>query len=235
MPEVRESFFLNVWSHSRQTNYIGRAMKVGCVPKSVALGSLVQNTLDHGKVRKWFQDCNESHSHSYKNDRGVMRHENIRLIDCVQKIIIDAESWHRWIALSYVWGVRPHSSADPGDEFDLANQKLPQSLPRTVEDAITVTQQLGFRYLWVDEYCIDQDHAQRKIQIAEMDKVYRGAELTIIAAAGEDKDYGLPGVGKTTRKRIKVIRLNDVTLYANPEDQGYRCVANARSLCVNYH
>src|ERR1700761_6545285 len=33
-----------------------------------------------------------------------------------------------------------------------------------------------------------------------MDAIYRRAELTIIAAAGEDENFGLPGVGATPRK-----------------------------------
>jgi hypothetical protein len=36
------------------------------------------------------------------------------------------------------------------------SEQLPTKLPRTIEDAITVTQKLDFRYLWVDRYCINQ-------------------------------------------------------------------------------
>lgn len=47
-----------------------------------------------------------------------------------------------------------------------------------------------YRYLWVDRYCIDQDDvAEKKEQIAQMDRIYRGAELTIIAA-GTTMDWG---------------------------------------------
>lgn len=55
-----------------------------------------------------------------------------------------------------------------------------------MEDAITVTQSLGYRYLWIDQHCIDQsDPVQKQYQIANMDKIYANSDLTIIAAAGE--------------------------------------------------
>lgn len=40
-----------------------------------------------------------------------------------------------------------------------------------------------------------------------MDLVYKNAELTIVAAAGVNADYGLPGVGirqRTSQEHIKI-------------------------------
>ena len=48
--------------------------------------------------------------------------------------------------------------------------------------------------------CIDQDNADvKRNQINAMNLVYSNAHLTIIAAAGEDSVYGLPGVGLRQR------------------------------------
>jgi hypothetical protein len=89
-------------------------------------------------------------------------------------------------------------------------------IPRTVRDAIRVTRKLGYRHLWVDEYCIDQnDDNHRNDQIERMDQIYRGADLTIVAAAGEDKWHGLPGVGDTKRKGRKVVSVGDVVVFSN--------------------
>lgn len=77
--------------------------------------------------------------------------------------------------------------------------KLPTNLPLTIAD-ITVTKALGLRYLWVDQYCINQqDKEDKRRQIEHMDLIYKFAELTIVAAAGHGSDYGLPGV--STRRR----------------------------------
>ncbi|KAJ4293350.1 hypothetical protein N0V90_008632 [Kalmusia sp. IMI 367209] len=73
-----------------------------------------------------------------------------------------------------------------------------------------VTRQLSFRYLWVDRYCIDQnDRNDKHTQIAQMDLIYSSAKLTIIAAAGEHPDNGLPGINGTVRSQQQALRIND--------------------------
>lgn len=88
-------------------------------------------------------------------------------------------------------------------------------LPKTVEDAITVTKSLDYRYLWVDELCIDQlDPVHRASQIGQMDQIYRGADLTIVAAYGDNKNCGLPGVNTTPRKKIPIVRFEHCTVFS---------------------
>lgn len=71
-----------------------------------------------------------------------------------------------------------------------------------MSDALSVTKALGYRYLWVDKFCIDQTDENAKLeQIRHMDSVYECAELTIIAAAGADGSNGLPGVASRPRKQ----------------------------------
>lgn len=55
-------------------------------------------------------------------------------------------------------------------------------------------------YLWVDQYCIDQsDTGDKDRQIRHMDHIYKCADITIIAAAGYDCNYGIPGVSDRSR------------------------------------
>jgi hypothetical protein len=59
---------------------------------------------------------------------------------------------------------------------------------------------LGFRYLWVDRYCIPQDNAKEKrAQIQHMGIIYASSALTIIATAGKGPERGLPGVNGSLR------------------------------------
>jgi hypothetical protein len=72
---------------------------------------------------------------------------------------------------------------------------LPANLPATIEDAIQVTQNLGFQYLWVDKYCVLQiDQSDFKHQIRQMHLIYRSAQITIIAGGGMDAVSGLEGI-----------------------------------------
>jgi hypothetical protein len=73
-------------------------------------------------------------------------------------------------------------------------QKLPKNLPLTIKDAIQVTKAFGYRYLWVDKYCINQkSKAEMQLQFSRMGDIYAGSQLTIFAL-GENSNSGLPGV-----------------------------------------
>jgi len=137
---------------------------------------------DFGFLGDWIDFCSKNHGPmcpKHKGGKGAEKIKGFRLIDCKTRVVVKASVSRAFVALSYVWGV-------PGTP--LANS-LPW--PRVVEDAITVTERLGHRYLWVDRYCIDQDDAQEKHQqIAKMHIIYHQAQFTIVAAAGCDATYG---------------------------------------------
>ena len=102
-------------------------------------------------------------------------------------------------SLSYVWGQSPSATLE--SVTDYAYQPTLHELPKVIEDSIEVTLRLGFQYLWVDRYCINQsDKEDQHNQIRQMDLIYSNAEFTIIAAAGNGPHHGLPGVRGTLRK-----------------------------------
>jgi hypothetical protein len=149
-------------------------------------------------VKEWIHLCQSMHTTvCMVHNPLTVRYQ--RLIDCQSRTLVPAED-HPYVALSYVWG---HTSETCNNlEVIYDSGKLSEKLPRTIEDAITVTLKLDFRYLWIDRYCINQktDNREKEHQIEKMDLIYMNAELTIIAAAGSDPDYGLPGVGDRRRK-----------------------------------
>lgn len=69
-----------------------------------------------------------------------------------------------------------------------------QALPKTFQDAITITRRLGIRYLWIDSLCILQDVDDLSDwlrEAASMSKVYAHAYCNISAAAATDGSKGL--------------------------------------------
>ena len=83
------------------------------------------------------------------------------------------------------------------------------SLSRVIKDAITVVVSLGKRYLWVDQYCVNQpDENIKATQVREMDRVYAGAYVTIVVCAGEDANSGLPEISRERKPRPSAILPN---------------------------
>ncbi|KAF2249688.1 HET-domain-containing protein, partial [Trematosphaeria pertusa] len=112
----------------------------------------------------------------------------LKAIDCEERKVVRAPGDCNFVALSYVWG-------DSSTISPFSGVILPQNLPATIEDSIQVARQLGYRFLWVDRYCIDQSDTQAKLdQIQQMGQIYGSAALTMIAATGTDPTHGLPGI-----------------------------------------
>jgi hypothetical protein len=99
--------------------------------------------------------------------------------------------------------------------------ELPDDVPKTVQDAMFVAINLDIPFLWVDRYCIDQANPKEKHNvIRNMDRIYQRAEITIIAATGEDRHYGLPGVRGTPRKPQPTLRVCGKVFVAAQEVAG---------------
>ncbi|RYO81239.1 hypothetical protein DL766_005330 [Monosporascus sp. MC13-8B] len=130
--------------------------------------------------------------------------------------IEDSSDSKPFVALSYVWG---GSSATHRERKDESGRRLvASSLPATISDAITVTRGLGYQYLWIDKFCIDQDNSEVKHdQIKQMGAIYEQAELTIIAAAGIDENHGLPGVGRTPRPSQWIAQFHGADVIWTPD------------------
>ncbi|KAF4632436.1 hypothetical protein G7Y89_g5700 [Cudoniella acicularis] len=63
--------------------------------------------------------------------------------------------------------------------------------PKTFQDAIVVTSQLGVRYLWIDVLCIIQDNAADwEAEAAAMADIYEGALLGICALRSPNSETG---------------------------------------------
>jgi hypothetical protein len=158
--------------------------------------SIDARAIDLSILRDWMQHCDKEHERDCgRVESSVSSLRDMKLIDCKLRHIVPALPSYKYSALSYVWG-----TSKSGDEDQCIHNILPTTLPRTIEDAMSVTKVLDLRYLWIDRYCIDQENdAEKQIQIQQMDLIYQNAFVTIVAAAGTDPHFGLPGVGATPR------------------------------------
>lgn len=90
---------------------------------------------------------------------------------------------NKYVALSHCWGPSQPFILTTASETAFRNGIPFQALPRTFQDAVTITRLLCLRYLWIDSLCIlqdDKDDWER--ESANMADVYRNAYLTIAAS-----------------------------------------------------
>ncbi|KAJ4988887.1 tol protein [Stagonosporopsis vannaccii] len=170
-------------------------------------------------VKAWMNYCSHNHQSSCTSDERPL-HPSTKVIDCRSNIVVPLENDHTYLALSYVWGKAKdvEAEAERGTACDATDPAFPQ----TVNDAITLTKELGYSYLWVDRFCIPQDQAlERQMQIAQMDRIYAGAEATIIAAAGDDPSYGLPGIRKRRSYTSRSATINGQMYTVVPPDPSH--------------
>ncbi|KAL7628730.1 hypothetical protein AAE478_000245 [Parahypoxylon ruwenzoriense] len=164
----------------------------------------IKESFNHELAGKWLAKCRTLH-----HDKCSLSSKDFptRLIDCDTRTVVPGYEGIRYVALSYVWGKHEQESELAANRGTLGS--LPSKLPGTIDDAMTVTRQLGYRYIWVDMYCINQaDAADKHSQIIHMDAIYTCAEMTIIVAAGDNCYYGIPGVGRRARQIQDYVDLN---------------------------
>ncbi|KAI0180532.1 heterokaryon incompatibility protein-domain-containing protein [Hypoxylon sp. FL1284] len=153
--------------------------------------------IDINLLRSWIRACHDQHGEEC-NSIEPEYIPSLRVIDVHTGIIERASPECKFVTLSYVWG-----SSQPPEKKSQEDQDpgVLKTAPQTIRDVAWLTRELGYRYLWIDRYCIPQDDPKAKHdQIQTMDLIYQQSELTIIAAAGEGPEFGLPGVGSRARE-----------------------------------
>jgi len=185
------------------------------VPQPDGIGAPVRmlgDIIDFKIIEGWIEICQEFHTKICSIDTPTSV-PFLKLIDCQTRQIVPALD-NPYVALSYTWGLQPGLQSVSDD-----CKSLPPNQPRTIEDAMIATLKLGLRYLWIDRYCIDQSKRQEvNQQMGMMDLIYKNAQITIIAAAGEDPTHGLPVVSSGDRCTQACATIGKHFLVSTPSD-----------------
>ncbi|KAL2680457.1 hypothetical protein Neosp_008058 [[Neocosmospora] mangrovei] len=118
-----------------------------------------------------------------------------------------------YVALSYMWPSEKGLEHVQLERSNLHMLEQPSgldqiALPPVITDTMLLCKQLGENYLWVDRLCIIQDDTDSKHgQIRGMDRIYRSANLTIMAAINDRDTQGLPGLANRPRVPSIFMRL----------------------------
>ena len=99
-----------------------------------------------------------------------------------------------WVALSHCWG--PSGTVSLITTENTLSERVAgipmETLPKSFQDAVTITRKLGFRYLWIDSLCILQDNKEDwRTESGKMDEIYSQAALVIAIEAAASSDDGI--------------------------------------------
>lgn len=181
-------------SHDSHKGLLLPTVAVDSNPELLLGYAIQRDRVNYKIVRQWLDECQTLHASCQSQAKHHTGREDLQVIDCKTCKIVSCPKDSPYLALSYVWG---HERRKEGLTRGFVRSTLGRKyFPRTVKDAIFVTLSLGYKYLWVDRYCIDQeDQIHKTRQLAAMGKVYGGAVVTIVAASGDDDESGLAGAG----------------------------------------
>ncbi|KAL4731217.1 hypothetical protein ACLX1H_000179 [Fusarium chlamydosporum] len=103
--------------------------------------------------------------------------------DHVSLIISSEEEVQDYVALSYRWGDGlPLKLTEEAMGAFIQGRPISE-LSKTLQDAVHISRNLGFEYLWIDALCIIQgDEADWADQSAKMADIYRHSSLNLCAA-----------------------------------------------------
>ncbi|EGO57012.1 hypothetical protein NEUTE1DRAFT_130771 [Neurospora tetrasperma FGSC 2508] len=191
---------------------------------------IIPHQVNYIVIGEWLSLCHSRHVHCDGGDADVVTIPEFQVIDCTTSKIVSAVDLLasggvpgriEYVTLSYVWG----QAGEAGFRGPVLREDaltLPDDLPLVISDAIEVVKRLGYRYLWIDRYCIPQnDSPVKHIQIGKMDRIYSCSVLTIIAAAGDGPEYGLPGVSsrhRTEQVSVQVTEEISLLFYKKPRN-----------------
>jgi hypothetical protein len=151
-------------------------------------------------VKTWLSACRERHEICSWSAKGELPTRLVAVDRTEEKKCLSIRLCHsdslpretEYVSLSHCWGKVPFFKLTQ-DKLQELEQSIPlQQLPMVFQDAIRITYDLGFRYIWIDSLCIIQDSRDdwHKESLA-MDRVYLNGVLNLAATGYRNGQEGL--------------------------------------------
>ncbi|XXH03771.1 hypothetical protein Hte_010177 [Hypoxylon texense] len=141
-------------------------------------------------VRGWLEECRSHHSFCRRSE-DTQTQLPTRVIeiasDGTAQLVETRGQVGQYVALSYCWGQHPEDNRST-TVYNVQTRLLAGGLPRdelpaAIRDAVTITEELGIKYIWVDAFCIIQDDVDdRNEELNKMSQYYSNSYLTIAAS-----------------------------------------------------
>jgi hypothetical protein len=151
-------------------------------------------------IRTWLKNCAEKHT---KGDPEFEKFFPDRVLDVgiagdsevflrVLHDLPQEQQTSRYLTLSHCWGATQILKVTRSTLSKFQSGIEVSILPKTFQDAVEATRQLGERYIWIDSLCIIQDSlSDWEEQSSKMDKIYMNGYCNLAATASSDSTGGL--------------------------------------------
>ena len=165
-------------------------------PESIGTRNLLNHT-DTGLCREWLKQCQSEHHSCPPISESDLP---TRLLDIgdpskgVQPRLVDTRGQRgQYLTLSHCWGTsKPPLTTKANVSSQMSSIPL-DSMPKTFRDALKIVRSLGYRYIWIDSYCIVQDDdTDWQPECASMAAVYNNCVVTLAAPFASDCHAGFP-------------------------------------------
>ncbi|KAH7173860.1 heterokaryon incompatibility protein-domain-containing protein [Fusarium flagelliforme] len=169
-------------------------------------------------LRSWLDECTSSHNECKSLSNLVLPKRLVDVnpngtdilvaIDDIDSLSIDAlpqvklcstsslSNDTKYLTLSHCWGtsvsIKLSNKLLPIYETQITLEHLLSPEAKVFREAIWVTRCLGYRYLWIDALCINQDDDYEKaVEIARMDQIFSGATANLSATSASSGADGM--------------------------------------------
>lgn len=151
---------------------------------------------DWRQILKWLQTCCAEHVNCKKPDPKVPL--PTRVIDVgpadgssEPRLLESKDLTGFYTTLSHCWGGKVSITTTTANTENHMHRIPISSMPKTFQDAVSVTRKLGVRYLWIDSLCIVQDSTiDWQEESAVMEATYRNGYLNISARGASNATVG---------------------------------------------
>lgn len=161
------------------------------------------------RAKEWIDECEHDHAGRCREAAVENKYYPTRLIEVnpipdskgVARLVSSKEDEKiagqpvfegHYLTLSHCWGKKLFMRMTSENRATLQEAIYVNDLPLTFKHAIEVTRSLGFKYIWIDAICIQQDSKIDWLsESQQMRQVYSNSFCNISATAAEDSSQGL--------------------------------------------
>jgi hypothetical protein len=143
-------------------------------------------------ISSWIQTCWKDHNCAPATDTQLPT----RILEIGRKgepnlrLSISNGRKGRYVTLSHCWGKRPTTTTTMKNIAEQLKSITLDALPANFRDAVIISRELGYEYLWIDSLCIIQGDRDDWVKESSlMGQVYQNCAV-MLAASGASDSYG---------------------------------------------